>query len=38
MDDGKMAEFDSPQRLLAVPTGVFKSLWDKHIQSHGQDH
>jgi len=38
MDDGRLAEFASPQTLLAEPSGMFKSLWDKHIQSHGADH
>ena len=36
MDDGKLAEFDSPERLLAVPDGLFRALWDKHVQSHTQ--
>lgn len=37
MDDGLLAEFDSPQKLLAVPQGLFHALWDKHVQSHGQE-
>jgi len=34
LDDGKLAELDTPANLLAKEEGHFKSLWDKHQQSH----
>jgi ABC-type multidrug transport system fused ATPase/permease subunit len=37
MDDGRMAEYDAPQRLLAVPQGLFRALWEKHLESHGAE-
>lgn len=35
MDDGSLAEMDAPQALLALPNGVFRSLWEKHQRQHG---
>jgi ABC-type multidrug transport system fused ATPase/permease subunit len=35
MDDGRMAEYDSPKALLAQEGGIFKALWEKHLESHG---
>ncbi|KAJ1419431.1 P-loop containing nucleoside triphosphate hydrolase protein [Ochromonadaceae sp. CCMP2298] len=49
MDDGLLGEYDSPKRLLGedaspsedagvIPSkGLFKALWEKHLESHGQD-
>ena len=30
LDGGKLVEMDSPQKLLQMETGIFKSLWEKH--------
>lgn len=36
LDNGTLAEMDSPANLLAVKQGgVFKGLWEKHLKSHG---
>jgi len=39
LDQGNLAEYDSPQALLAKPEGegLFKGLWEKHVASHGQE-
>lgn len=34
LDQGKLAEMDSPKRLLESRDGLFKQLWDKHLSSH----
>jgi ABC-type multidrug transport system fused ATPase/permease subunit len=31
MDEGKNAEFDTPQVLLDSAAGVFRGLWDTHL-------
>lgn len=36
MDAGTVAEYDSPEALLALPQGKFKSLWDNHVTSGGK--
>ena len=33
LDAGTVAEFDSPQALLAMEHGLFKSLWDQQEKS-----
>lgn len=35
MDSGHVAEFDTPQNLLADSKGKFRSLWDNHVASGG---
>jgi len=34
LDAGKLGEMDSPDNLLSMPNGIFKSLWDQHQASH----
>lgn len=36
LDAGRLAEFDTPDRLLAMEGGVFKGLWDKHVLAQGE--
>jgi ABC-type multidrug transport system fused ATPase/permease subunit len=36
MDSGRVAEFDSPENLLADENGKFRSLWDNHVASGGE--
>ena len=35
LDDGNLVEYDAPTNLLENPEGIFNSLWQKHLQSHG---
>ena len=35
MDNGVVAEIDSPDLLLEKPDGIFRKLWDKNQSSHG---
>lgn len=35
MDTGVVAEFDTPETLLANSNGKFRSLWDNHVASGG---
>lgn len=37
LHDGTLAEMDSPEKLLEKPDGAFKALWERHLQSHGQE-
>jgi hypothetical protein len=34
MNEGKIAEFDTPQQLLALEGGIYSSLWSQHEKSH----
>lgn len=34
LDGGKLGEMGSPSELLAKKNGLFKSLWDRHLESH----
>jgi hypothetical protein len=34
LDNGLMAEMDQPETLLATEGGSFRSLWDRHLESH----
>jgi ATP-binding cassette subfamily C (CFTR/MRP) protein 1 len=34
LSEGNLVEFDSPQRLLEQPDGLFASLWNEHVKSH----
>ena len=36
MDSGRVAEFDTPETLLADVNGRFRSLWDNHVSSGGE--
>jgi ATP-binding cassette subfamily C (CFTR/MRP) protein 1 len=39
LDDGVLAEMDSPANLLLKTDGIFRGLWDKHHHHHaGIDH
>ncbi|KAJ2085155.1 ABC transporter C member 13, partial [Coemansia sp. RSA 1813] len=33
LDDGKIAEYDTPQNLLASENGLFKELWAAAIEN-----
>jgi ABC-type multidrug transport system fused ATPase/permease subunit len=35
LDNGLLAEYASPKELLEKENGVFRSLWEKHLESHG---
>lgn len=35
--EGILEEFDSPQKLLELPNGLFSSLWKQHNESHTGD-
>ncbi len=36
MDKGYAKEFDSPENLLSQEDGLFKALWDRHVQEGGE--
>ena len=36
LDDGYVAEFDSPQALLEKPDGIFKAMVDKSQEAKAQ--
>lgn len=35
LDAGHVAEYDTPEALLAKETGTFKGLWDRHVSEGG---
>ena len=35
MDSGKVAEMDTPDKLLQMNGGIFKALWENNKGSHG---
>ena len=35
MDNGFVGEFDTPEELLSRPDGLFKGLWERHINEGG---
>merc|ERR1711871_1531614 len=37
MDNGKVAEIDSPGSLLKIENGIFKALWHKNQSTHGNE-
>lgn len=34
LDDGKIAEYDTPEALLKMKDGIFKSMVDKSNKAH----
>jgi len=34
LDDGRIAEFDTPEKLLEMKDGIFKSMVDKSREAH----
>lgn len=36
MDNGNVAEFDTPNNLLEKPNGLFKGLWSRHLETSQQ--
>jgi len=34
LDNGRLAEIDNPQVLMAKEGGMFKALWERHQRSH----
>jgi ABC-type multidrug transport system fused ATPase/permease subunit len=37
LEQGVLKELDSPQTLLGNPEGLFHSLWQRHVKSHGKE-
>ena len=35
LDDGRIAEFDSPKALLSKDSGLFRAMVDKSREAHG---
>jgi ABC-type multidrug transport system fused ATPase/permease subunit len=38
LENGNLIEMDSPSTLLEKENGLFRSLWEKHLKSHGSEH
>ncbi len=35
LDAGLVAEYDTPEQLLATENGAFKGLWERHVSEGG---